>query len=322
MFTSASLDRRQQCFNLRFQSFERHDLSRVTRVRIGPCALTQQLLSALPVSLEFLDWDIDDIEMTTEDVVVLQQLLERQNLKHLAVRFRQNNQVSDASRTKAILTRLSLALRDAKFLTSLDLRSNLIGNEGLQVLMEEGMKHNSSITALNLGFNLINDIGVQSLSIMLETTPASPLKHVDLSCNMIGNAGLARLSQALGGPSKSLKSLSLYGNSQVTSGSELKNCLKSFNYSLEQMNLQRTQMNDSDIAEIDYWVGLNRSGRYMLQDGNDDVNAKLPASLWSNVMSTGAVVSGSVAGRRIAVSEADRVYFFLSERLELVPQSA
>jgi Ran GTPase-activating protein (RanGAP) involved in mRNA processing and transport len=74
----------------------------------------------------------------------------------------------------------------AKRLKVMDLRGNLIGDEGVAELVQCISRTN--IKSLKLGFNRITDIGAKHLA-WLVMQPNCQLTHLDLNCNFIGNNG-------------------------------------------------------------------------------------------------------------------------------------
>ncbi|KAG0077399.1 hypothetical protein BGZ93_003712, partial [Podila epicladia] len=89
---------------------------------------------------------------------------------------------------------LSEALKANSSLATLDLRDNEIGSNGAQAL-SEALKANSTMTTLKLGNNEIGDNGALALSEALKTN--STLTTLDLGSNSIGPDGAKALSEAL-----------------------------------------------------------------------------------------------------------------------------
>lgn len=285
-FTSASQDR-EQCFNLRHQPLHEHDLSSpsIQRLRIGPTSLTVDLIHKLPRSLEYLDWDLGN-EVLEDDEAVLRALFMLPSLTHLSLRFRNR---------EATIQSLKCCLVYAQNLEALDLRSNLIGDDGIEELMDSFLQTN--LKSLNLGFNRISDVGAESLA-RLVSDPDCQLTHLDLNCNLIGNSGGLSLAKALKNNS-TLKTFCLYGNAQLSCGSDFVECLKVNNSTLSKWNLQRTQMEYAEVSRIDYWLKLNKCGRKILKQ------EKLSTALWPSFLEKRCV-------------EQDALFYFLSQKPDLI----
>ncbi|KAG0064941.1 hypothetical protein BGZ89_008736 [Linnemannia elongata] len=101
-------------------------------------------------------------------------------------------------------------------LTSLDLRNNLIGDNGAQALAE-ALKTNSTLTTLKLWSNSIGPDGARALSEALKTN--STLTTLDLLDNSIGDHGAQAFSEALKANS-TLTILNLKGNSIGPNGAQ------------------------------------------------------------------------------------------------------
>ncbi|KAG0354992.1 hypothetical protein BGX24_006759, partial [Mortierella sp. AD032] len=89
---------------------------------------------------------------------------------------------------------LSEALKTNSTLTTLNVADNSIGPNGAQALAE-ALKTNSTLTTLYLGKCSIGDSGAQALSEALKTN--STLTTLDLLDNSIGDNGAQALSEAL-----------------------------------------------------------------------------------------------------------------------------
>src|SRR5262249_44702420 len=92
--------------------------------------------------------------------------------------------------TASELSALAEALKSKPPLTSLDLRSNRIGEKGAQALAE-ALKSKPPLVSLNLWNNHIGDAGAQALAEALKSKP--PLTMLILGYNKIGNVGAQAL---------------------------------------------------------------------------------------------------------------------------------
>ena len=89
---------------------------------------------------------------------------------------------------------LAEALEKNTTVTSLDLKSNGIGDEGAASLAA-ALEKNLTVTSLNLRVNGIRDDGAASVAAALEKN--STLTSIDIGRNLIGTKGAARLAAAL-----------------------------------------------------------------------------------------------------------------------------
>jgi len=282
-FTSASLDRKQ-CFNLRHQPIHLHDLSsRTQRLRIGPTNLTVDLIQQLPEALESLEWDMGHEAAVDENA--LRELFKMPHLKHLSFHFRNSDVIQSLKRCLPCATKL----------IGLDLRNNLIGDEGIADLVESLLQTN--LKSLKLGLNRITDVGAKSLA-QLVSHPNCQLTHLDLNCNLIGNSGGCALAKSLK-ENTTLKTFVLYGNAQLSCGRDFVECLQ-FNSSISDWNLQRTQIKAFEVSLIKYWLMLNKCGRKILKDD------KLPSGLWPHFL------------EKHASREQDALFYFLSQKPDLI----
>lgn len=79
-------------------------------------------------------------------------------------------------------------------LKSLNMRDNLLGNEGVSKLAE-ALQNNNSLTRLDLAGNSISDIGVINLSTIIPNNRT--LTHLDLQRNPFGYEGVKALREAI-----------------------------------------------------------------------------------------------------------------------------
>jgi Leucine Rich repeat len=283
-FTSASLDR-QQCFNMRHQPFDSQDLTcpSIRRMRIGPTNLTVEQIQTLPANLEYLDWDLGDVLVPNDNT--FRALFHLPSLEHLSLRFQNPD----------VIQSLKKNIPYAKHLKVMDLRDNLIGDEGVAELVQGISRTN--IKSLKLGLNHITDVGAKHLA-WLVSQPTCQLTHLDLNCNLIGNNGGRALATALK-DNTSLKTFVLYGNAQLSCGRDFVDCLQ-YNNSLSDWNLQQTHLECCEVSLINYWLMLNKCGRRILQ------NDKMPWGVWPGFL------------ERQTTPKQDALFYFLSQKPDLV----
>lgn len=238
----------------------------------------------LPASLEYLDWDLgNDIAPDDKTFRALFQLVP--SIEHLSLRFRNRD----------VIQSLKRSIPYAKNLKVLDLRGNLIGDEGVADIVQGISRTN--IKSLKLGFNHITDTGAKHLAWLVSQSNCQ-LTHLDLNCNLIGNTGGRALATALK-ENKSLKTFVLYGNALLSCGSDFVDCLQ-HNNSLSDWNLQQTHLERYEVSVINYWLMLNKCGRKILQDDN------IPWGIWPGFL------------ERQATPKHDALFYFLSQKPDLV----
>ena len=284
-FTSASLDR-EHCLNIRHQSFHLLDLTSpsITRIRLGPTNLSVDEIQNFPATLEHLEWDIGH---DVPNDMTLRALFQRSSIAHLRLRFRNHR----------VIQSLRRCLMCAEHLQELDLRGNLIGDEGIADIAKEILR--SNLKSLNLGLNRITDLGATHIANLI-SNPSCQLIRLDLNSNLIGNAGGYKLALALK-YNTNLKSFVLYGNSKISCGCVFVDCLQ-VNSSLLDWNLQQTHLQCCEVTAINYWLMLNRCGRKILK------NDLLPCGLWPRFLEKHAGSS----------QHPDALFYFLSQRPDLV----
>lgn len=287
-FTSASLDR-AHCLNMRHQDLHLQDMTcpSITRIRLGPTNLSVDEIQNLPAALEYLEWDMGNATVPDDDT--LRALFQRSSIAHLRLRFR----------NRRVIQSLKRCLPYAEHLQGLDLRGNLIGDDGIADLVEEISR--SNLKSLKLGLNCITDRGAAHLA-RLVSLPSCQLTHLDLNSNLIGNAGGYELAIALKDNS-TLKTFLLCGNAQVSCGGVFVECLQA-NDSLIDCNLQQTHLELCEVSVINYWLMLNKCGRKILK------NDSLPCGVWPEFLEKHACAS----------QHPDVLFYFLSQKPDLVPR--
>jgi Leucine Rich repeat len=283
-FTSASLDK-ASCLNLRYQHTHLKDYckSPITSLRLGPVSITTDLVQHLPLQLEILEWDLGNEPILNDEALF--SLFRRSSIRQLSLKFRNSNVVQSLKRT----------LQYAEHLKILDMSGNFIGDEGVSEIQDSIIQ--SNIESLKVGLNCITDVGALHLANMI-SHPSCGLLTLDLNCNFIGNSGGHALAAALKKNTR-LIGLILFGNAQLSCSDEFVACLK-VNCSLCDWNLQRTHMTVCEVALINYWLMLNKSGRRIL------TNDKLPSSVWPHFL------------ERQKDSKHDIIFYFLSQKPELM----
>lgn len=286
-FTSASLDR-AHCLNMRHNDVNLLDTicPSTTRIRLGPTNLSVDEIQNLPEALEYLEWDMGNA--TVPDDATLRALFRRSSITNLRLRFR----------NRCVIQSLKRCLPYIEHLQGLDLRGNLIGDEGIADLVDAISL--SNIKSLKLGLNCITDLGATHLA-RLVAQPSCQLTHMDLNSNLIGNTGGYELAIALK-DNITLKSFLLCGNSQVSCGGVFVECLEA-NSSLIDCNLQQTHVECCEVNLIDYWLMLNKSGRRILKGDS------LPCGVWPEFLVKYACAS----------KHPDALFYFLSQKPDLVP---
>lgn len=90
---------------------------------------------------------------------------------------------------------ITKVLQNNFFLEKIDLSSNSIKNEGLKYIVN-GLTSNLNLQSLIIPNNEINEKGVLYLESKLQTCK---LRHLNISCNPIGNNGIISLGNCIGG---------------------------------------------------------------------------------------------------------------------------
>ena len=241
--------------------------------------MTAELVTALPASLTYLDWDLGDQAIVQSHIIV--SLLRLPNLHHLSLRFRQHNGLA--------YDFLHLMGTIPSSIRALDLRNNRLDCHDMEILCQSICK--SSIITLNLGLNNIGDHGATVIATILLDS-ACKLEHLDLNCNIIGNDGASSLARSLK-TNKAMKRLKISGNLIQNAGP--------FCVALESnttLLILNTEATDVEHAFIESLLGRNRAGRRMLQE------CSLQVSMWPLVLG------------RIS-NQVDHLFFFCQEKPDL-----
>ncbi|KAH7036113.1 hypothetical protein BKA57DRAFT_429798 [Linnemannia elongata] len=183
-------------------------------------------------------------EMRTEgaETLTLAEALEelRTNSTLTSLNLRSNKIGDDGAQA------LSEALKTNSTLTTLDLYNNSIGPNGAQAL-SKALKTNSTLTTLNIHRNRIGPDGAQALSEALKTN--STLTTFNLSFNRIGNNGAQALFKALQ-TNSTLSTLDLSFNLIGDDGTQaLSEALKT-NSTLTTLNLEFNPIGDNGTQAL------------------------------------------------------------------------
>ena len=120
------------------------------------------------------------------------------------------------------------------FITTVKLGYNDLKDEGAAVVASF-LKSNRTITCLDLGFNGIGDIGMESLSKALSLNVA-PIQVLYLSGNLLTSVGFQSLSKSIA-LNNTLKTLYLTGNTGKEEGAKFISGGLEHNYSIDKLCL-------------------------------------------------------------------------------------
>ena len=206
----------------------------------------EKLASALGVSLQIKTVAISDVKVDETLAVFLSNFLKTNTI---VTRFSLTGCSLD--RAKA----LAECLKHNTSLTFLDLRINKIDGDGAAALAE-CLKYNTSLKFLDLTINNIGDDGVAALAECLKHNTS--LKNLRLHGNGIGYDGVAALAECLKYDT-SLKTLDLADNRIGDDGAvALGECLK-YNTSLTKLRLVGDRIGDDGAAALAKCLRENKS---------------------------------------------------------------
>ncbi|KAF9425123.1 hypothetical protein BGZ76_003407, partial [Entomortierella beljakovae] len=140
-----------------------------------------------------------DLEKNRRDAVSLFPQSLNSEFKHFLNTLKTNTTLTSLNLRNNVIGNegaltLSKALKTSTVLTCLNLMNNLIGKEGALAL-SEALKTNTTLTDLYLGYNSIEKKGALALSEALKTNTV--LTNLNLRYNLIGEGGALALSDAL-----------------------------------------------------------------------------------------------------------------------------
>ena len=173
------------------------------------------------------------------------------------------------------------ALKANTSLTNLNLRWNIISDTRVASL-SQALAANSSLTSLNLSRNSIGATGVASLSQAL--TVNSSVTNLNVSWNNVFDTGAASLSEALT-VNSSLTSLDLSRNSIGATGAACLSQALTANFSLSDLNLSWNIIGDSGAASLSQALKANSSLNHLNLSWNiigDSGAASLSQALTAN----------------------------------------
>ena len=270
----------------------------VEELWLGPMfESSQTVLNAivsLPTSVTHLDLDLRNALHILPQAMPL--LFEKRHLKSLSLRV-----FGDAG-----VVELAKWLNQNPNLEHLDLRGNRIGSMGVRTMIDAIMVSESShdaidkkplrsrLTHLNLSCNCI--LHGDKIGDMLAVN--STLETLDLSFNWLGNEEVQDIFFGLR-KNTSLREINLYGCHRIshTGMKVILRCLQNHNTSLHKVGLQAFDEKGRRLIEkINYWLKLNRAGRYLIksnsallstsskQDNKTNETEPVPISLWPRVL--------------------------------------
>jgi hypothetical protein len=233
-------------------------------------------ISTLPPTVKHFDLDLRNALHLVPRAMPL--LFAKRHLKSLSVRFFGDAGAMDLARW----------LHRHPTLEHLDLRGNRIGSMGARTIVDALIACNTHHLAnLNLSCNCIlhGDLIGQLLAF------TTRLHSLDLGYNWLGDEEVKDICQGLR-KNTSLRELNLFGCQRISHNGfrMLLNCIKNHNTSLHKVHLQ--PFDDEGrrlIKEINYWLSLNKAGRYLIKS-----QTPLPEGLWPKVLSKSSKDPGSL----------------------------
>jgi hypothetical protein len=234
----------------------------VEELWLGPVFESSQTvliaIASLPMSVTHLDLDLRNALHLLPQAMPL--LFGKHHLKTLSLRL-----YGDAGAVE-----LAKWMNQNPNLERLDLRGNRIGSMGarniIDAIMAYGLHHNNSnsLTHLNLSCNCI--LHGDRIGELLAVN--STLESLDLGFNWLGNEEVEDICNIGLCKNTSLRELNLYGNHRIShKGMRLiLRCLQEHNTSLHKIGLQAFDEEGKQlIEEINYWLKLNKAGRYLIK---------------------------------------------------------
>jgi len=269
---------------------------------IGPsfASSLSEIVQKIPENLIRLDLDLTQMQMNEEDV-----------MGTLFQRLRSLQMLSLRCPGDAGAIAIAKALPYNVHLTSLDLRSNRISDQGVEAIVAalQSCRPNHSLKELILSWNSITDRGASKVASLLQDKNC-PLERLDLSCNdRIYDTGLRTVVEALKCNS-CLRELNVFGCDGITTvgASLLLQCLQEHNMVLQLVRLPSSLLGSPVGEELEYYLALNRAGRRLLRDHS------VPVALWSDVMalSTNRTRTSSLSSKLSAL------YYILKQKSDLL----
>ncbi|KAL0242597.1 hypothetical protein GEMRC1_005160 [Eukaryota sp. GEM-RC1] len=164
-------------------------------------------------------------------------------------------EVKVATQRLSVSMLLIEALKTNSTITSLELSSNYIGDEGVRALAEV-LKVNASVTSVNLHYNFIKVEGARALAEVLKLN--SSVTSVNLRTNSVGDVGARALADALN-VNTSVTSVNLRANSIGDEGARaLAEALK-VNASITSIDLRYNFIGDEGARALAEALKVNTS---------------------------------------------------------------
>eukprot|EP00980_Cylindrotheca_fusiformis_P024894 scaffold12678_cov116-Cylindrotheca_fusiformis.AAC.1 len=227
----------------------------LSELSIGPVFENSQTLlsavSALPSSVTHLDLDLRNELHQLPEVMPI--LCSKTHVRTLSLRF-----FGDSGAME-----LANWIHMNPMLERLDLRGNRIGSQGARAIVDALVNCNHGLKYLNLSCNCILDCAmIGKLLIFTE------LESLDMSFNWIGDEEVSQVAKALE-RNTSLRELNVFGCQRITSYGLwlLLACIRDYNTSLRELHAPEWNGRASKVKrQINYWLKLNRTGRYLLKE--------------------------------------------------------
>jgi len=218
-------------------------------------------ITSLPSSVTHLDLDLRNALHLLPQAMPL--LFGKQHLKTLSLRV-----FGDAGAIE-----LAKWMNQNPNLERLDLRGNRIGSIGVRTIVDAIMASNlnkaglgqsqHNLTHLNLSCNCI--LHGDKIGELLAVN--STLEVLDLGFNWLGNQEIEDICTGLA-KNTNLRELNLYGCHRISHKGmkTILRCLQLHNTSLHKIGLQAfDEEGQRLIEEINYWLKLNRGGRFLIK---------------------------------------------------------
>jgi hypothetical protein len=243
--------------------------SPVSELWLGPVfESSETVLSAiaiLPLTVTHLDLDLRNALHLVSQAMPL--LFAKQHLRSLSVRVFGDVGAID----------LAKELHRNRCLEKLDVRGNRIGSFGVRAMVGALIACEHPLSNLNLSCNCI--IEGDMIGHLLACT--THLETLDLAFNWLGDKEVKDICKGLC-KNKSLRELDLFGCQRISNDGlkTILECVKHHNTSLHKIRLQPFDKEGKKlIRDIDYWLGLNMAGRYLIQLADP-----VPEGLWPSTL--------------------------------------
>jgi hypothetical protein len=231
--------------------------SKVEKLCLGPVFESSQTvlsaISTLPASVTHLDLDLRNTLHLLP--LALPLLFSKRHIKTLSVRV-----FGDAGAIE-----VARWIEKNPDLVQLDLRGNRIGSLGARTILDALIACGGhKLSYLNLSCNcILHGDRVGQLLSMTNT-----LQKLDLAFNWLGDQDVEEICIGLR-KNTHLRELNLFGCQRISNAGlrMMLHCLKYHNTSLHEVELQSfDEEGDRLLREINYWLCLNKAGRYMVKE--------------------------------------------------------